>query len=509
VSSSGSEELAAQPAATLTHAETGKLVVRNTLYLTISQALTVPLSILTNVVVARYLGPDAFGLSYLAYTLCSFGFLLVSWGHDGVLPAVVARDHSQSGLMLGSSLAFRSALVVPVYAAMALGSYLFGYGTDLQWILALTTAHQLFTAYAAGGKDTIRGLEQMRVPAYAHVGQQLLVAAFVIPVVMLGGQLRAAVAAQGAACAVILLYVWRGLRPAGVTKLRVGWAATKLLFRGGTPFVVSGLVMNLQPMIDAMYLSKLTSAEVIGWYAVSRRLVGVLLFPASALIGALYPTLCRLWNDDRPLFSQTTSGSLRSVSLVVVPVMLGTALYADVAIAMFNRQAFGPTADDLRVLSVFIALVYFSMPLGTCVLASEKQRAWSIVQSLGLIASVALDPLLIPYFQKRYGNGGLGVCLAAVLSEFTVVVCGIVLSPRGVFDRKFVRVFLLSLLSGAALVAVSRLTSSLSPFIGGPLALSAYVATLWFTGGIEKETIEKLRGMAQRKLSRFAGNRGA
>jgi O-antigen/teichoic acid export membrane protein len=301
------------------------------------------------------------------------------------------------------------------------------------------------------------------------------------------------------------VYVWRALRPAGVTKLRFSWAATRVLLRGGTPFVVAGLVMNLQPMIDAMFLSKLTSTEVVGWYAVARRLVGVLLFPASALIGALYPTLCRLWASDRPMFAQVTSGSLRSVSLIVMPVMLGCALYADVAIAMFNRQSFGPTADDLRILSVFIALVYFSMPLGTCVLAANKQRAWSIVQSLCLVSSVVLDPLLVPYFQRRYGNGGLGVCLSSTLSEFAVVICGVVLAPRGVFDRKFMRVFLLSLASGAVLVGVSRLTAPLGPFISGPLALIAYVLTLWATGAIEKETLERLKQTVQRRLTRARG----
>jgi O-antigen/teichoic acid export membrane protein len=506
VTSSGSDELAAKAASAIASAETGKLVARNTLILTVSQALTVPLSILTNVVVARYLGPNAFGLSYLAFTVCAFGFLIVSWGHDGVLPAVVARNHSQSGLMLGSSVAFRAALVIPVYAVMAVGCHLFGYHSDLQLILALTTLHQLLTAFVAAGKDTVRGLERMRVPAYAHVGQQLLVAAFVIPVVMLGGQLPAAVLAQGAACAVILVYVCLALRPAGVNKLSVSWSATRTLFYGGTPFVVSGLVMSLQPMIDAMFLSKLTSADVIGWYAVARRLVGVLLFPASALIGALYPTLCRLFESDRPLFAETTSAALRNVSLVVVPVMLGCALYADVAIAMFNRQAFGPTADDLRILSVFIALVYFSMPLGTCVLAAQKQRAWSVVQSLCLVGSVALDPLLVPWFQRRFGNGGLGVCLSSTLSEVAVVICGIVLTPRGVFDRKFFRVFLLSLVAGAALVAVSRLLVSFSPYIGGPLALMAYIATLWFTGAIEKDKIEALRQAVMRRFARARGN---
>jgi len=502
VTTSDSQELSSTTGASKASAETGKLVARNTLYLTISQALTVPLSILVNVVAARYLGPEAFGLSYLAFTLCSFGFLIVSWGHEGMVPAAVARDHSQSGLMLGSSLAFRAVVSLPVYAAMAIGSHLFGYGAEMQWVLALTALHQLLTAFVAACKDTIRGLERTDIPAYAHVGQQLLVAAIVIPVLMLGGKLRASVGAQAVACAITLLPVWLALKPAGVNQLRFSWDAVKLLVRGGTPFMVSALVINLQPMIDAMFLSKLSSTEVIGWYAVARRLVGVLIFPASALVGALYPTLCRLFVTDRKLFGETTSASLRNVSLVVVPVTLACFLYADFAVAVFSKEAYGPTADDLRVLSLFIGLVYFSMPLGTCVLAAEKQRAWSIVQSVCLVGSVILDPILIPRLQKHFGNGGLGVCLSSTISEVAVVVCGIVLTPKGVFDRKFFRVFLLCWCSGAALVIVARLTSSITPWIGAPLALVAYVVALLLTGAIDKEQVEGLRNGVLRRFSR-------
>jgi len=505
VSASGGEELPAESTGTVARNANRKLVFKNTLYLTISQALTVPLSILVNAVVARYLGPDAFGMSYLAYTLCGFGFLIVSWGHDGVLPAVVARDHSQSGLMLGSSLAFRSALFLPVYAVLAIGSYWFGYGADLQVILALTALHQLLTAYCAGCKDTIRGLERTDIPAYTHVGQQLINAAFVIPVVMLGGQLRAAVMAQVAACAAILVVLWLSLRPAGVQKLRASWAATKTLFNGGTAFVISGLVMSLQPMIDVAFLSKLAPLEVVGWYAVTRRLVGVLLFPASALIGALYPTLCRLQATDPREFARTSSSSLRAVSSVVVPVAIGTALYADPAIAIFSHDKFGPAADNLRLLSVFVALVYFSMTLGTCVLAAGKQRAWSIVQSLCLVISVALDPLLVPLFQRRSGNGGLGVCWSSILSEVLVVAFGIWLAPRGIFDRPFFRTFALSLASGVVMVLVARLTQPISPYVGAPLAVAAYGIVLLLVGGIEKDRIDALRAAVTRRLSRARG----
>lgn len=479
-----------------------RLVLKNTIYLTASQALTVPLSILVNAVAARYLGADAFGVSYFAFTLCGFGFLIVSWGHEGALPAVVARDHSQSGLMLGTSLLFRSLLSVPIYIVMAIGCYLAGYGAEMQWVLALTALHQLLTAYAAACKDTIRGLERTDIPAMAHVGQQLINAAFVIPVLMLGGKLLAAVTAQVAACAAIVIVLLFALRPAGVNRVSATLPAAKVLFHGGTAFVVSGLVMSLQPLIDALFLSKLAPLDVMGWFAASRRLVGVLLFPASALIGALYPTLCRLFAHDKEEFARTASSSLRGTCAVVVPVALGTALYADTAIDLFSKEAFGPAADNLRLMSVFIALVYFSMPLGTCVLAAGKARAWSIVQSLCLVFSVGLNPLLVPWFQRQYGNGGLGLCLSSTVSEIAVVACGVWLTPKGIFDRPFFKSLLLSMVAGAAMVLVARLMSPITAYVAAPLAVIVYGVVLALSGGVEPEKIAHVRAAIARKLSR-------
>src|SRR3978361_1482813 len=87
---------------------TGQRVVRNTVYLTASQAVTVPLAVLVNALTARYLGAESFGSIYLAGTFASFGALAVGWGHDGVLPAMVAQDHSVAGALLGSSLVWRT-----------------------------------------------------------------------------------------------------------------------------------------------------------------------------------------------------------------------------------------------------------------------------------------------------------------------------------------------------------------------------------------------------------------
>src|SRR5262249_54192989 len=157
------------------------------------------------------------------------------------------------------------------------------------------------------------------------------------------------------------------------------------------------------------------------------------------LIGALYPTLCRLHATDRESFNRTANGTLESIALIAIPVALGCGLYPEIGVAFFSRVSFRPAEDNLRIMSVFVALVYFSMPLGTCILAAGKQRAWTTVQCLCIVSSLVLDPLLVPVFQRRTGNGSLGLCVASVASEAMMVIFGIALAGSGVFDRNLRR----------------------------------------------------------------------
>jgi O-antigen/teichoic acid export membrane protein len=481
-----------------------RLVVRNTLYLTVSQVLTVPLAIISSAVAAHYLGAEVFGYFYLSGTLCGFGFLLVGWGHEAVLPAAVAQDHSLAGTMLASSLAWRAGTAIVVYVALAGACYLLDYPAELQWALGLTSLLMALTYFIAACKDTIRGLERTDIPAYIHVGQQLLATVLVVVVLMLGGKLRASLFAQVVAGVVVLIAIWPTLRPVGVGTLSVHWTTLKVLFSAGTPFVAFGLAMALQPNIDAIFLSKLAPLEVMGWFAVSRRLVGALLLPATALLGALYPTLCRLYTTDMESFERTTNGALRSVSLLAFPVALGCGLFPEVGVALFSRESFRPAEDNLRIMAFFVALVYFSMPLGTCIMAAGKQRAWSGVQCFCVVTSLVLDPLLVPLFQRRTGNGGLGLCVAAVISETIMITAGVALCPKGVFDSRLRRVIGLALVSCAAMMATALVAKPLGPFVAAPLSVLAYAGALRLTGAVDDNQVAAITRAAARFLSRGA-----
>ena len=476
-----------------------RLVLKNTLYLGIAQALTIPISVVVNGLMARYLGAEVFGHIYFATTLTGFGFLGVEWGHHGVLPALVAQNHSRGGPLLGSSLVWRAAAGCLVYLLLAGACWALGYEVVLQQALAFVFLGALVNSFLNAGKDTMRGFERTDVPSIAQVAQQFAVAILVAPVLMLGGGMQAALLAQVAAAALLLLPVARALAKIGVGKLSISRSDIGVLFKGGTPFVFFGLALALQPNIDALYLSKLAPTEVMGWHGAARRLIGVLLFPASALVGALYPTLCRLHVSQPNEFLRTTNAALRGACLPVVPVALGCALYPDIGIAIFSREAFGPAEDNLRILALFLFLVYFSMPLGTALLAAGRQRAWTVVQAVCVVVSLVLDPVLVRYTQDRFGNGGIGLCVAAVVSELVVVVAGLWMIPRGVLDRLLLKSLGQSALAGGAMAGIAMATRSISPFISAPLAVVGYGVVLFATGAVDRERLAGLRGLISRK----------
>ncbi len=418
------------------------------------------------------------------------------------MPALVARDRARASAYLGTSLSWRLLMGVLISGVLALVCQLLGYNTAQKWAVALTFPVAVLVSCAAGFKDTIRGFERTDIPALAHVAQQFLGLVAVVPVLLLGGHLRAVLLSNFVVVALIVVSLKRALGSLGVGKLHFERSALKALFALGTPFVFFDLAMVLLPNVNATFLSKLVPAEVIGWYGVSQRLVGLLIFPASALIGALYPTLCRLQAEDQTEFARVSRNSLYGTTLLAVPAAVGCGMFPELGVAIFDSHKFAGAIDHLRVMSLFVFLVYFSMPLGTTILAANRQRAWAIVQGLCVVVSLCGNPFLIPYFQKLTGNGAIGTCITLVISEALVVCCGVALAPRGIFNRELGKSLLLAMLSGAAMAVVAWATKPISLFLAIPAAVLTYGVAAWLTGALQRTTIDMVKGIVARRLGR-------
>jgi O-antigen/teichoic acid export membrane protein len=476
-------------------------VLRNTLILVGAQLIGTPLTILINAFMGRYLGADDLGYAYLAGTLTGFGFLFVEWGQGGVIPAAVAQDRSRASVLMGSALAWKAAAALVVSLLLLGACWILHYSVTFQSILLIVAVQCTIVALSSVCQDVVRGFERTDVAAFGKLAGLLLSVALVIPTLVMGGGLKAVLVAQMVAQLLVFGVVWRLTR-----RVVPSVSASRLELRGlvthGTSFLAFGLALTLQGNVDAVFLSKLTSAEVVGWHAAAQKLQGALVIPASALISALYPTLARLYVEDMNAFRTTASRSLKGTAILAVPLALCCAIYRDVGISLYSERAFAPAGQNLLILSGVLFLVYFSMPLGTALVAAGGQRKWAVVQASCVLVSFGLDPVLIPWFQKRYGNGGLGICVGGVVSEVFMVGTAMVLSPKGIVDRSLATTMVKAGLAGVMMVGVAYLLRGWNPLLAAPPALAAYAGGLWLLRGIEPEQIDAVRGLLQRKLNR-------
>jgi hypothetical protein len=125
-----------------------------------------------------------------------------------------------------------------------------------------------------------------------------------------------------------------------------------------------------------------------------------------------------------------------------------------------------------------------------------------MIQLACVLNSSILDPFLIKYFQTQSGNGGIGLAVASGISESLMVTVGIVLMPRGVFNRALAKTFVLAALSGSAMVGSALALRVLPSLLAAPISVVAYALALYVTGAVSKEEVASLSDMVRRKLTR-------
>lgn len=459
-------------------AQAGHIVGRGVLALVFSQLITTPVSMVVQALIARRLGASPFGAIYFATAALGVWYLFVEWGGHAQVAAEVARDRKAGARLFASGMLLRVVFAVVVIAVIPPFGRWMGYDDAIRLSLAMVSLKLALQALGALCLAVIRGFEKVQWQASSQVFGNLTEAALVVLTLMRGGGLQEVLIAQVVAAGLTFALQLGLVANLGVAFTSPDWGTATSILKGGFSFMILDIVVRLQPYVDATFLSRLAPAEALGWHSAASRISGVLIFPALTLNYALYPTLARLWITDRETYASLVRLGLRVVAILGLLAGVGTAIFAPWAVSwIYGNESYAPAGASLSVMSVFILLVYSSIVLGPSIAAAGRQWWWCGAQSLCIVVSVALDPLLIPWAQRTWGNGSLGVSIAIGIAEIAMVTCGLLIVPRGVVNRVLGRTFVRCLVAAAVSGLVGYLLRGVIP-----LAIPATILT--YLGGL-------------------------
>lgn len=477
-------------------ADLGLRVARNTLVLVAGQVVTAALAFGVTALLARHLGAADYGLLVLAAAIAQVAFVVVDLGQEYDLVRAVATRGERPGTLVATALALRVAAGLLALPAIAGGLALLRYPPATRTVVWLTVAFFLLTALAEAVNLAFRGLERMAVETALRVAVKALAAAGVVVAVLAGGGLPAILAAQLAA-AVLGLLPCLGVLPR-LGPLRVQWSMAGALLAGGSPFLLWNILIAARPTLDVLLLDGLASPDAVGWYGAAWRLVGLLIFPATLLGTALYPTLARLHARDPDGYAGLVAAALRAALMLGTLTAAGTWLFAPAAVDLVYGEGYEPAAGTLKILTGYLALVFPDIVFGAALMAAHLQRPWIVAHVAVLALTAGLDLFLVPGLHAATGNGGLGAAAAVSAAEVVMLATALrfVPLPRarllGALGRDAGRAA-----GAAAAMAGAAWLLRDTPAVGPVAAVAAYAAGSVLLGGVRREDLAFLRAVVR------------
>jgi len=401
-------------------------IARNIAQLLASQVVTWTMSLAIAITVPRFLGATAVGQIRLAFSLWAISQVVIGLGTSMYLTLAIAKDRGRGMALIGPVLVLRTIAFIAASSILAVVVAILNPDAEFIAIILINGIGVLFGTWSEPIGAAFLGLERTGSPALAAIVSRTIGTIVTVTAVVLGAGAVSVVAIGAASSVLGLLLLVSSLRRITSVVFR-GWRlSSRSILRGSLVFMVSGGLIVLYREIDTVVMSVLVDREVLGWYSTADQLIGSSLFIVTIVMGAIFPVLGRLYVTDREAFVNLVERAYGSLLVAAVPIGLGLVVVAPQLVPLVFGREFEPTAQVLIVYGLVSPLTFGGILFGTVALTTGRQRFWNVVMMAGIVATIPLDLVLIPWADRTYSNGAVGGAMAYFVTEGFMFIIGIV-----------------------------------------------------------------------------------
>lgn len=425
-------------------------VAKNTTVLMSSQLVTWLSSFVLLLFLPRYLGSVSFGTLYLALSIMGIFQIIMNFGGNYFITKEVSRSGEKTPHVLVNSIGLRVMLWVVSIVAMAVFSFVAGYPPEVRALILILGVSALWTGVGGVLNCCFQGFEMMRYPSLAAIFERIFVTTVGVTALLMGAKV-VVIALVMAAGTLLNFLVCVRFTPRIVSYLpKFDWRASVEILKSSLPYFFFTVFAVIYYRIDVIMLSLMTPAAVVGWYGAAYRFFDIVMFLPSIFTMAVFPVLSRLQGkEESGALVRTTQKSLEFIILAGIPISVSMFAFAEQVIKLFfGLKEYSSSVILLQIFSVCSLLVYVDFILVQVVMASDKQRQWSIVTLIAIPVNMILNYFAIPYAQTRFGNGGIGAAITTCVTESFIMVNAIALIPKDIFQVSRIGVLLKGICAG-------------------------------------------------------------
>jgi len=470
-------------------------VARNAGVLAASNVLVRGLGMGMMIVLARYLGPEPYGIYQRSEAFVFLFSIVVNLGLDMILTREVARHPSRASEYFSGILACKALTGIVAYGIVISLAAARGYSGDLLWGIRVFGIVLLANSLSETCGAVFQGLQEMRYMALAQIAAQGVFLTLGVTFVLLGRGLHWILGALVLGSLVQCVFSATVLRRGFHLRWQYpGLATVRFLLRESIPLALAASFALIYQQIDAVLLGEFKGNAEVGWYKAGAKFLLVFTVLRDSLMVSVYPVFASLGATEPKRLATLLSRVVRYQVGIALYFVLGFVLLSRLAPALLGAD-YHNSGSMLPILGWILLPQTISIACGRALIASGDQARmlWSTGSSLAV--NVALNLLWIP----RYGI--LGAAAAGVASEIVVAGLNVWLVNRHVGPTHFVRELWRPVAAAALAGAVMIPLRHLSLFIGFPLLALAYGGSLLLFRAVTREELAQLGRLARAWLA--------
>lgn len=393
-------------------------VLSNIAWLFTDQILQMGLGLVVGLWVARYLGPDQFGLLNYALAFVSLFSAVASMGLGRIVIRDIASNPECKNETLGTSfgLQFIGGLITLVLTVTVI-SILKPNDSLTRWLVGIIAAGSIFNAFEAIN-FWFQSQVQSKYTVLAKNSVSFLVAAVRIGLVTFKAPLLAFACIRLVEVAMIgMAYVYfYQLTGNKIKHWKFSWERSKELLLESWPIILSGLAVYVYSKTDQIMLGAMNKNSELGYYAAAVKISEICDFLPMILSSSIFPKLANLRHKNY----QEYLNKFQVYSDIMILFWLGVAIPISLLSPLIVHLLYGEQyAKSAAVLSIYVWGQFgtnFGVARSTYFTIEGQLRYGLYLTVIGAFLNVGLNLLLIPKY------GALGATIATLITYFYVII---------------------------------------------------------------------------------------
>ena len=388
----------------------------NTSWLMAERILRMIVALFVGVYVARYLGPENFGLLSYALSFAGLFLAIATLGLDGIVVRDIVKNPSGSDQLLGTAFLLKIGGTLLMWTGIAIAMPLTQYDVQAYTLIAIVAFSSIFQVF-----NVIDFKFQAEVKSRYVVHAQLIQLLFssVAKLILIFQQAPLIWFAW--------VYVLDGLVLAGALVMmyrkNIGrmlvwkWnpATARRLLKDSWPMILAGLVISIYLRIDQVMIKEMMTAADVGLYSSAVRLSEAWYFIPSVIVTSLFPAIVNARKNDKQLYENRIQNLFDLLTWLAIGVAIPVTLLSGWIIPVLYGDAYSGASSVLTIHIWAGVFVFLGVASSRWHINENLQKLYFVRTLTGVLINVLLNVILIP----EYGINGAAV--ATIISQATAV----------------------------------------------------------------------------------------